>query len=202
MRILYIAVTAGLFGFAATGAAENLGTVDQFLSSLSSLSTSKCRNRGALAEEFEAQGKAAEARSVRQVETSLCECMPAQLQTLRASLTTKELQRRVTESEFQARYVPRIINKCAAGQLRSTFGDGCSALLAKFRTNSAAYCRCMLDTVSKLSDAEAAQIGKESSEYIPLAAEAKERGEQMPERPPGLRRFAGMEAACAHEAAE
>lgn len=176
---------------------QQVVTVDRFLKSLAKLSTSRCEDRGTLAEDFAADGKEAEARSVRLAETALCECMPRQVQTLRATLTAKELEERITESEFQARYAPTIINKCAAEQLRAAFGEGCSELMAESRKDSEAYCECMLDAVSELSDEEAAQIGRESSNYLPLAASAKAQGTSMPDQPPGIRRMSDIQAACA-----
>ena len=171
-------------------------TVDQILDGLADISRSKCQNRGALEEEFKAQGKIGEARGIRLAEKNFCECVPAQIDSLRASLPQQAREQRMTEPEFQAQYMPRIVNRCAAEQMRANYADGCGEQFAASQRDAPAYCGCMHRAVSQLSDAEIAQIGLESSEYMPRAAEAKKRGEPAPEQPAGLKRFAALHASC------
>lgn len=179
----------------ATAAAQS-STLDQILDGLSDISRSKCQNRGALEQEFKAQGKIGEARGIRLAEKNFCECVPAQIDALRASLPQQAREQRMTEPEFQAQYMPRIVNKCAAEQMRATYADGCSEQFAAAQRNAPAYCDCMHRAVSQLSEADIAQIGLESSEYLPRAAEAKRRGEPPSEQPAGLKRFASLHASC------
>jgi len=194
--LLAIEVAIGVLGLVSTVAAQSAHTVDRFLSDTTSISELKCQNRGALEKEFKAQGKTAEARSVRLAEVMICECMPAQVKALRATLSQQALQQRMTETEFETQYTPQIVNKCAAEQLRATYGEGCSEQFAALRKNSAAYCGCMQQSLSGLSDSDIAQIGSESSEYVPRAAEAKRRGDPLPEQPRNLKRFSALEVAC------
>ena len=177
-------------------AAAQSTTVDQILDGLTDISRSKCQNRGALEQEFKAQGKIGEARGIRLAEKNFCECVPAQIDSLRASLPQQAREQRMTEPEFQAQYLPRIVNKCAAEQMRATYGEGCSEQFASAQRNSAAYCECMHKAVAQLADADIAQIGLESSDYMPRAAEARRRGEPAPEQPAGLKRFASLHASC------
>jgi hypothetical protein len=122
--------------------------------------------------------------------------MPVRANALRQSLSQKALAERMTDSQFTARYGPRFMNKCVADQLRATYADGCREQMAKFRKNSALYCQCMLDSLNALPDADIAQMGKESSEYIPKAVEAKKRNAPPPAKPPAVQRFTSMDAMC------
>ena len=188
-------LAAGLLGFASIAAGQS-ATVEQTLDGLSAIHRSKCENRGALEKEFRAQNRIGESRSVRLAETMFCECVPAQVEALRGSLSQQAREQRMTEAEFQTQYMPRIVNKCAAEQMRSTYAEGCSEQFAASQKNSAAYCQCMHQAVSRLPEADIAQIGLDSSDYLPRAAEAKKRGEPPPEQPVSVKRFAAIHAGC------
>ena len=192
---LALLLAALLSGIASMAAGQST-TVEQILEGLTAISRAKCQDRGALEQEFRAQGKIGEARGIRLAERNFCECVPAQVDALRASLSQQAREQRMTEEEFQAQYMPRIVNKCAAEQMRATYGEGCSEQFAAVQRNSAAYCQCMQQAVSRLADADIAQIGLESSEYMPRAAEARRRGEPPPEQTPGLKQFQAMHASC------
>jgi hypothetical protein len=190
-----LAIALSSLGLSAA-AAEATHTVGRFLSDTASIAEVKCRDRGALERKYKEQGKMAEARSVKLAETMICDCMPNQVEELRASLSASALQQQMTEAEFQSQYAPRIVNKCAAEQLRSTYGEGCGEAFATRLKNSTAYCECMYQSLSRLPDSDIARIGSESADYVPRAAEAQRRGEPIPEQPPNLKRFSAVDAAC------
>src|SRR5262245_58711033 len=100
-RSLTIQVAIGMLGLVSTVAAQNTYTVDRILGDLLSISELRCRSRGALEKKYQAEGKVAEARSVRLGEVMLCECMPARARTLRSTLPPQALQQRMTEAEFE-----------------------------------------------------------------------------------------------------
>jgi hypothetical protein len=177
-------------------AVEATYTVDRFLSDTASIAEVKCRGRGELERKFKLQGKVAEARSVKLAETMICDCMPNQVKELRALLSASALQQQMTETEFQKHYGPQIQNKCVAEQLRSTYAEGCGEAFSTRLRNSAAYCGCMYQSLSRLPDSDVALIASESADYLPRAAEAQKRGAPIPEQPPNLKQFSAVDEAC------
>ena len=187
---------AGALGLVMSAGAQNQYTVDRILSDTVTIAELKCRDRGQLEHDFRTQGKPVEARQASIAEWTVCDCMPNQVGELRASLSAQDLKQQMTEAEFQKRYLPRIMSKCAAEALRATYGEGCSEQFAAALDNSAAYCECMEQSISQLSEAEALQLGFESSDYNPRAAEAAKRGDPPPARPPLLATMFSWDATC------
>lgn len=196
--ILFLAVAAA--SFLSSAQAQTRATVDQFLSGLLSISGERCQNKDdAQAKQYESQGRLAEAHSIRSAEKMICECMPARVRELRVSLPKEEANRNLSEAEFGAKYTPKVINKCAADQLRSTYGEGCAGRFAKLRINSEKYCSCMFGKFTAKPDEEIAEIASASADYIPKAADAKKRGLPQPERPAAIKLFTAVEASCMKE---
>jgi hypothetical protein len=127
---------------------------------------------------------------------TICECYPAQVEALRSSLPPDELRRRVSQSDFQNKYLSRIVGKCAGEQFRSSFGDSCPERVARNHRNSKEYCRCMSDKLATLSDAELMALGLASADYIPQVANAKAKGLPEPVPPPPMKRFLATDKAC------
>jgi len=171
-------------------------TVDELISGILSMSGEKCRNRGQDAAALERDGKAMEARGLRNAEATICDCIPTRLRALQIQLSPTERSRRVTQQEFLDAYSPRYLNACAANSLRQSYGEGCPETIGSRKPNGAKYCSCMAAELSKLTDVEAAQLGGESAAYASIAAQAKTRGEATPARPPMLTRFAAFDASC------
>lgn len=92
--------------------------------------------------------------------------------------------------------MPDVVNACASAQLRSTYGDGCADRFNGRIANAGAYCSCMSSKLADISDAEIAEIGRASSEYVPLAAEAEKVGRSAPVKPLALEKFGAFEMSC------
>jgi len=185
--------------FASHASAENYGTPVQFINGLLSVSEAQCAKRGWLVREYERQGKAAEAYSTKNAEITICDCIPAQAKNVRDSLSKADRTSKISESAFTSKFMPQIVNKCTAEQLRSTYAEGCSERFSKIKLNSAKYCSCMSSHLTVMSDGEATQLGQESATYIPLAADAKKKGLPQPEQPPTFKRFMAKESLCSAE---
>ena len=56
---------------------------------------------------------------------SLCVCLPAHTQTFKATLLPEELARPIGEEEFLKVFGPAVIDKCAAEQMHSMYGEEC-----------------------------------------------------------------------------
>lgn len=197
MRRLSCSLAVLLACFFSIAQAQTRISVNQFLDGLLSMSASKCQNRDdALARQYESQGRIAEAHSIRSAEKMLCECMPARVKRLRSNLPPADRNRPVSEVEFTTRYMPDIVNACAGSQLRSTYGDGCADRFNGRVSNAATYCSCMSSKLREISDAEAAEIGSASADYLPLAAAAQKQGLSAPTKPPALERFGVIEMNC------
>lgn len=193
-------VVLSMFCLARSAGAQPAGTVDQFLSGLLSMSSTQCQGNGeAQAKLYESNGKLAEAHSIRSAEKMLCECMPEQIKEVRAKLSKMEKSHRISEAEFSKVYLPAVMNTCVGEQFRSTYGSGCAERFARFTTKSGPFCSCMSRRLSTVTDAEVAVIGKASADYLPLAAEAKRRGQPAPEKPAALQAFGAIEASCLNE---
>lgn len=195
MKTVFLAIVLSFLGVRVAGATP-MYAVDRFLNDTVSIAEVKCRDRGALEREYAKQGKIAEARSFKLAEATLCDCMPARIKELKTSLSKSMLQQKMTEAEFQNRYVPQIVNTCAAEQLKSTYGEGCAEAFSTRIKDSATYCGCVHQSLSLLTDSDIAQIGSESADYVPRAADAQKRGAPPPEQPPAVRRFSAIDAAC------
>jgi hypothetical protein len=172
-------------------------TTDVYLRNVESLLQKRCTD-------VAAKQKASEARDKRMAETlkrtdqMLCECAPARLKQLRASLSRAELDAKATEKELNEIYAPRLLNLCAAEQTRLAYAEdsGCAARFASKKTNSARYCACMFKYASEVEDAEAAMFRGKSSHYIPFAAGAEKRRFTEPPPSGSQNRFFAKEAAC------
>lgn len=195
MKKTLLAIALVFWSFSSAGA-DATYTVDRFFYDMISTAATKCQDRGALERKFAEQGKMAEARSIKLAETMICDCMPTQVKALRASLPKSTLQQKITGIEFQNQYGPQIVNKCAAEQIKLTYGEGCAEAFNVSIKDSAAYCGCMNESLSRLPDSQLARIGSESADYIPRAAEAKKRGAPAPEQSPALQQFFAIDAAC------
>ena len=171
----------------------------EFIDGMISISASKCMRRGELAKEYERQGKILEADGARNGEIMICDCMPSRLRHLRATLSPQERSLKITEAEFSDRYVPRILAPCTGESLRRSYAEGCSERFSRVKLNSANYCSCMGREVAKFTDLETMELGRQSADYMPIAAEAKKQGRGAPDQPPLLRRMTEIDAACSRE---
>ena len=172
-------------------------TVNQFLDGLLSMSAEKCQNRDdAPAKRYESQGRAVEAYAIRSGEKTICECVPNRIKNLRSNISSSDRDRVVSQAEFTTQYMPDIVNLCAAAQLRSAYGDGCVDRFNGKVSDAKTFCPCMSSKLQAVSDAEIAEIGGASADYLPLAAEAQRKGLPAPVKPQALVRFGAIEMSC------
>jgi len=154
------------------------------------MSSGQCQGGGeAQAKVYESNGQLAEAHSIRGAVKMLCECMPEKIGEMRKILSKAEKRRRVSEAEFSKNYLPAAMNPCVGAQLRSTYGSGCAERFGRFTSKSANFCSCMSRKLAEVPDAEIADVGKASADYLPAVAEAKKRGQPAPEKPAALQAF-------------
>jgi hypothetical protein len=183
-------------GFSASAQTQNIPTAAGFFEGFLAVSESRCHTRGEKEQYFTAKGETGNAFMARKGEQMMCECVPKQADTVRASLSREELDEPMTDPQFSEKYGGQIMNKCSAALMRSMFGDGCTALWGSSFANSAGYCKCMERSLAFLSDADAAQIGILSSDHLPRAAEARHRGEPAPEQPAILKQYFAIDKSC------
>jgi len=127
---------------------------------------------------------------------SLCVCLPEKTQAFRSTLSPEDLARPISEEEFLGRFHPAVIDKCAAEQLHTMYGEQCRKRFRKAGLNTSQYCSCMKDVVGGFSEATAAAIAAAASDYLPLAAEAEKKGEPAPSRPPILESYYQADLGC------
>ena len=127
---------------------------------------------------------------------SLCVCLPEKSQAFRSTLSTDELAREVTAEEFLNVFKPAVTDKCAAEQMQSMYGDECRKRFRKSGLDVPQYCACMKEVVSGYSAATSAEIAAAASEYLPMAAEAEQKGDPVPSRPPVLEAYYQADQGC------
>jgi hypothetical protein len=127
---------------------------------------------------------------------SLCVCMPAQTQAFTGTLSAADLARPVTEEEFLELFNPAVIDKCAAEQMQSMYGEHCRERFRQADLDVDKYCACMKTVVSGYSEAKAAAIATAASEFLPLAAAAEQNGQPVPSRPPILEDYYQADQVC------
>ena len=127
---------------------------------------------------------------------SLCVCMPAHAEAFKKTLAPEELASDISGEEFLKRFNPAVIDKCAAEQMATMYGDDCPKRFKKRGMDVRHYCACMKETVSRYSEAETAAIAAAASEYLPLAADAEKNGAPVPPRPPILEAYYLADQAC------
>jgi uncharacterized membrane protein len=127
---------------------------------------------------------------------SLCVCMPAKTESWVSTLSDADLERPVTEMEFLNFLHTAVIDKCAAEQMQSMYGDQCRKRFKTAGLNVSKYCSCMKNVVSGYSDAMTAEIAAAASDYLPLAADAEKSGEPAPPRPPVLDTYYQADQGC------
>jgi hypothetical protein len=180
--------------------AETVATVDQFFESMHKFSVSKCSNQGEeMAKRYEAQGQKIEAYAMRSGERIICECLPAGLKKMQASIPRPQRGAKIAEGEFGKKYFLPVVNQCAAASLRETYIGGCAERYATYKPRSANYCACMSRTLNDFSDSELAEAGTANADYAPAAVEAKKRGLPLPEKPMLLQRLEKVDSACTAE---
>lgn len=148
--------------------------------------------------EYQGKGDLLGAYQVEQAEKMICDCIPGRAKALQARLSKSERAERMSESVFSTKYMSEITNHCMGVQMQSTFAGACAERYAKRVPDSAKFCSCMAKFTSQLSGAQAAQLGGETSDYLPLAAAAGTRGEAAPAPPPLLKSMMEAQKTCAH----
>jgi hypothetical protein len=127
---------------------------------------------------------------------SLCVCLPEKTQAFRGTLSPEELARPIAEEEFLKVFNPAVIDRCAAEQMRAMYREQCRRRFKKTGVDTSHYCWCMNEVVSGYSDATTAAIAAAASDYLPLAAEAEQKGEPAPPRPPILEVYSQADQEC------
>ena len=127
---------------------------------------------------------------------SLCVCLPEKTEALRGTFTPEQLARPVSQEEFLTIFNPAVADKCSAEQMQAMYGEECRKRFRKSGLDEAQYCACMKQVVSGYSEAESAAIAAAASDYLPLAAEAENRGDPAPQRPAVLEGYYQADLAC------
>jgi hypothetical protein len=127
---------------------------------------------------------------------SLCVRLPEKTEALRGTLTPEQLARPISQEEFLALFNPAVGDKCAAEQMHAMYGDECPRRFRRSGVSTAQYCSCMKQVVSGYSEAESAAIAAAATDYLPLAAEAENKGDPAPERPAALEGYYQADLAC------
>jgi len=127
---------------------------------------------------------------------SLCVCLPEKTQAFASTLSPDELARPVSEEEVRSRFNPPVIDKCAAEQMHSMYGEDCRKRFKQADIDVPKYCACMKDVVDGFSDATTAEIAAAAGDYLPLAAAAEQNGAPVPPRPPVLEAYFQADHGC------
>ena len=127
---------------------------------------------------------------------SLCVCIPAKLEALKSTVAAKDLAREVTEEEVLKLFNPAVINKCAAEQMHSMYGDDCPKRFKLADLDVPHYCSCMKEVMAGYSDTDTAAIAANAQDYLPIAAEAEKSGQPIPPRPPILEGYFKADEKC------
>lgn len=127
---------------------------------------------------------------------SLCVCIPAKLEALKATVAPKDLQRPVSEDEVLRLFNPGVIDKCAAEQMHAMYGETCPARFKLADLDVPHYCSCMKEVMSGYSDAETAAVAAAAQDYLPVAAEAEKNNLPIPARPPILEAYYRADQTC------
>ena len=123
-------------------------------------------------------------------------CLPTGEDARSGALSAEELARPIAEEEFLKVFSPAVIDRCAAEQMHSMYGEECRKRFRKAGIDTSHYCACMNEVVSGYSDASAAAIAAAASDYLPQAAEAEKKGEPAPPRPTILEAYFQADQAC------
>jgi hypothetical protein len=110
-----------------------------------------------------------------------CECMPQQIQKVRALVSSGKIAANINEAEFDQTIKPIVLEKCAADQTREVFGTGCEQRFEKEVSANPKYCKCMFDQFSLLSDKDIATMA--ASAYTDYRARVDARAKGLPDPP-------------------
>lgn len=126
----------------------------------------------------------------------ICVCAPDEAHKLRASLPKAEGDRVLSVDAFQQQYAPRILNGCAAAQLRAQYqGERCTSTVPK-GVDATAFCSCMEARVKRISDADVAKLGADMSDFGDSMRDALARHAPEPAKPDSVNKFMAMQSAC------
>lgn len=127
----------------------------------------------------------------------MCTCVPERIKETQLALQPPERDATMSDAELTQRYVmPKIIQPCAAKMVRKMYREECPARAAANGVNAETYCGCMQRLVEGMSEADLAQLGLITSDYLPQLAQAKKNGTRPPDPPPLYAKFSASEAAC------
>jgi len=127
---------------------------------------------------------------------SLCVCIPAKLEALKATVPVKDIARPVTEDEVLKLFNPAVIDKCAAEQMHAMYADDCPKRFKTADLDVPKYCACMKEVMGNYSDAETAAIAAAAQDYLPVASEAEQNNLPIPPRPPILEAYYKTDQNC------
>jgi hypothetical protein len=145
---------------------------------------------------FKAGANALAGYTLKDAVQSLCVCLPEKIHALKHTLSPDDLTRAITADEFLARFNPAVIDQCAAEQIQTIYGAECPKRFKTAGLNERKYCACMKVVVDGYSGSVAAAIAAEAAEYLPRAAEAEQKAEQVPPRPPVLEAYYQADQGC------
>lgn len=147
-------------------------------------------------EDFKVRADALTEFTLKDAVQSLCVCLPAKTQTLTGTLSPEDLARAVSEEEFLQVFNPSVIDKCAAEQMQTMYGEHCPERFRHAGVDEKNYCACMKEVVSGYSEAKSAAIAAAASDYLPQAAAAEQTGQPVPPRPPILEDYFQADQGC------
>ncbi len=203
MHRFFVSVLFMLLAFFSTAVAAQLMSADEFFRGYLSFSQTTCSADAAKAAEAK-KGESQDihlAYALKSGHKTICECVPARVRHLRATLPRTELDAKLSQNQLAAKYMPTIVNPCAAEQFKLTYSDadGCADRFVGMKPNPAKFCACMFNHVSKMNDVDIARTGTLVSSYLTLAADAKRRGAAVPMQPAAVKQFTETDAVCSAE---
>ncbi len=192
-----------LLTFFSNAVAAQLMSADEFFRGYLSFSQTTCSADATKA----AEAKKGQSQDIRlayahkSVNRTVCDCVPARVKHLRATLPRTELDAKLSQNQLAAKYMPLIVNPCAAEQFKLTYSDadGCADRFVGMKPNPVKFCTCMFNHISKMNDVDIARTGTLVSSYLTLAADAKKRGVTAPMQPAALKQFTETDAVCSAE---
>ena len=191
LPILLGALAANPFAQAASG-----NTLQDELRIFTDENAAQCKSVKEQLEDFDVKADPLTGYNLRDAVQSLCVCLPARTEELRATLEPGDLSRALTNEELLALLNPAVIEKCAGEQLQSIYGEQCRKRFKRRRIDVNRYCPCMKAIVGGFSDKMAAAIATASSDYLPSAVEAEKNGDPVPPLPPALETYFAADQGC------
>ena len=127
---------------------------------------------------------------------SLCVCIPAKLEALKAKTPAADMAKEVTEKQVHELFDPAVVAKCAGEQMRGMYAEDCPKRFKLEGLDAPKYCACMKDVMSKYSEADTVALASAAADYLPKAAEAEKNELPLPQKAPILEGYFDADQKC------